>query len=119
MSTKQINELALDFKAELVSNLERENKVLHKQVQELKHQLAQRTLGHHMTPEELVCIEQIGILHNRSSQRELSLEEVKKLDLLIKNLRLIKEQSTENVANAQWRDVSEDALVAIASKSES
>lgn len=115
----EVKEMALDFRAELVTNLERENTDLKKQVEELKHQLAQKVLGH-ITPEELVCIEQIKILQNRSAQRELSLEEVKKLDLLIKNLRLIREQSTENVTNAQWREVfSEDALVAIASQSES
>lgn len=113
------SELVPEFKAELITNLERENTALKKQVQELKHQLAQQSLGHLTTPEELVCIEQIEVLRNRSAQRELSLEEVKKLDLLIKNLRLIKEQSTENVATAGWRDVSEDALVAIASQSES
>lgn len=119
MSVKEIKDLALEFRADLVVNLERENKDLKKQVEQLKNQLAQQTLGHHVTPEEIVCIEQIEVLRNRSAQRELSLEEVKKLDLLIKNLRLIKEQSTENVSSPKWRDVSEDALVAIASKSES
>ena len=71
-----------------------------------------------LTPEELICIQQIRILQNRSDQRELSLEEVKKLDYLIKNLRLIKDESTQNLASTSYRDVTEEDLVAIASQSE-
>lgn len=69
------------------------------------------------TPEEIICIEQIEILKKTSKLREFTLDEVKRLDLLIKNLRLVKEQSTENVATPKYREVTEADLVAIASSS--
>lgn len=120
MAVKEVKDLAIEFKAELLTTLERENSDLKKQVEQLKNQLTQQVLGNQITPEELVCIEQIRILQNRSAQRELSLEEVKKLDLLVKNIRLIREQVTENPTTPKWREVFPEAdLVAIASKSES
>lgn len=63
--------------------------------------------------EEFICIEQISILKERSRTKELDINDVKKLDLLIKNLRLIREQSTSKVDTA-IRDVSEIDLLAIA-----
>lgn len=93
----------------LISNLQKENKELQEQIVVLK-----KLIEKDISFEELICLKQIEILHNRSIQRELSLEEVKKLDLLIKNLRLIKEQSTENLATPRYRDVKESDLVAIA-----
>lgn len=63
--------------------------------------------------EELICIEQISILKERSKKLELDINDVKKLDLLIKNLRLIREQSTSKVDTAM-RDVTEVDLLAIA-----
>lgn len=47
-----------------------------------------------ITPEEAVIESQIQIIQDRSYNQELTLEDVKKLDLLIKNKRLVKEQST-------------------------
>ena len=71
-----------------------------------------------MSAEELICIEQINILRTRSSQRELNLDEIKRLDILIKNLRLIREKSTEVIDTKRYRDVSEVDLVAIATREE-
>ncbi len=68
-----------------------------------------------ITPEEIILAEQISILQKVSKGREMTLDEVKKLDILIKNHRLVKNQSTENT-NAEFRDVSEADLVAIATK---
>ena len=64
--------------------------------------------------EELICIQQIKILRERSNTRELDINDVKKLDLLIKNIRLIRSQPTDNI-NASYKDVSEEDLLAIAS----
>lgn len=63
--------------------------------------------------EEFICIEQIKILKDRSRERELDINDVKKLDLLIKNLRLIRSQPTENTSSTV-RDVSEVDLLAAA-----
>lgn len=73
-----------------------------------------------LLPEELICIEQINILHNRSSQRELTLEEVKRLDLLVKNLKLVRDMANQTIDYSGPRDVggSEDDLIAIARQSE-
>ncbi|MDW8347318.1 MAG: hypothetical protein RML94_10205 [Bacteroidia bacterium] len=69
---------------------------------------------HRISSEELICMEQIEQLKFASSKRELTLEEVKKLDLLVKNLRLIREQSTQ-VIDLTTEGVSEDELIRIAS----
>jgi hypothetical protein len=98
---------------ELIDKLLEENAILKQKLSSLEH-VALSTIG--SSPEEIVCLEQIARLKERSHTRELSLDEVKRLDLLIKNLRLIKEQSTENVATAVYRDVGDAELVAIATK---
>lgn len=71
-----------------------------------------------ITQEELICIEQIDILKNRSSQRELTTDEVKRLDLLIKNLKLLRQESTVIMSSKGMRDVSEGDLLAIAQSEE-
>lgn len=63
-------------------------------------------------PEELICIEQIKILKDRSFQRELSLEEIKKLDLLVKNLRLIRQKNDDSERDVtDYTNMSEADLV--------
>lgn len=47
-----------------------------------------------ITPEERICIEQLELLSAKSSERELSLDECKRLDILVKNLRLIQSSPT-------------------------
>jgi predicted nucleotidyltransferase component of viral defense system len=71
-----------------------------------------------VSPEEMICIEQIEMLRNRSYGRELSLDEVKRLDLLVKNLRLIREQSTQVLNTTAYEHIKEDELLSIAAKSE-
>lgn len=111
-----VKDLAEHFNSKAIKE---ELEALRKENEELKKAVARfASLNETVTPEELICIEQIRILQNRSNQRELSLEEVKKLDYLIKNLRLIKERSTQNLS-VPFRDVTEADLVAIATQSES
>lgn len=43
-----------------------------------------------LTPEEALCLSQINILEERGRDKELTLEETKKLDLFIKNLHMIR-----------------------------
>lgn len=93
-----------------------ENKKLQEKLAHAESLLTSLSGVHKIAPEEMICIEQINVLHNRSSQRELNLEEVKRLDLLIKNLRLIREQSTQVIDSVVIRDVEETELVKIASE---
>jgi hypothetical protein len=67
-----------------------------------------------VSQEELICIEQIDIIKNRSSQRELTTDEVKKLDLLIKNLKLLRQESTVIMSKSSYRALPEDELLSIA-----
>lgn len=81
----------------------REISILKQKNAQLEHLLKQKTpsLVQELTPEEIICIQQIDRLHNASQTRELGLEEVKRLDLLVKNLKLIREESTIVVNNRQ------------------
>jgi len=104
---KELKEFA-KIQQDFIEKLIQENKNLKEKLLQLEN------VFNTPTPEEIICIEQIDHLKKLSKNRELTLEEVKRLDLLIKNLRLIKEQSTENVSTPKDRDVTETELVAIA-----
>lgn len=64
-------------------------------------------------PEEIICLQQIKRLEHMSNERQLTLEEVKRLDLLVKNLKLIREESTIVVNNRNSDKLGENELVAI------
>lgn len=67
-----------------------------------------------MSEEEIICVEQIRRLKAKSFERELTLDEVKRLDILVKNLRLIRGQSTDAIDHKDYSEVKEAELVAIA-----
>ncbi len=78
-----------------------------------------QSLIYELTPEEDICIRQIDKLQGKSNERELTLEEVKRLDLLVKNLKLIREESTIVVNNkGRSESMTEAELVAIARTSQ-
>lgn len=86
-----------------ITQLMHQNKQLQQEIEHLKALLAQSSSllpalspveKIIMTPEEALIEHQIELIRNRSFDRELTLEDTKKLDLLIKNKRLAKEQST-------------------------
>jgi hypothetical protein len=77
----------------------------------LKEQLGNKFLM--PSSEELICIEQIDLLKRASELRELSLDEVKRLDLLIKNAKILKE-SRNKEKEIDIDSISEEDLVAIA-----
>lgn len=104
---------------ELLEKFMRECTQLKKQLEHANELLKNNTSGlliGQLNEEELICVEQIKILKERSQTRELDINDVKKLDLLIKNLRLIRSQPTENSQEVPFRDVSEVDLVAIATR---
>jgi hypothetical protein len=86
----------------LVLVLKNENKALKETVSKLLEELnSTRNINHsglvtHLSPEEEICNFQIQQLQAVSRERKLSLEEVKTLDLLIKNKRLLSQKSTSN-----------------------
>lgn len=114
---KDLQEFATS-QQKLIEKLLLENKKLQDKTEHLEQVLASLTKlegsVQRITPEEIICIEQINLLHKRSTGRELSLEEVKRLDLLIKNLRLIREQSTQVIEATSYREVKEEDLVRLA-----
>ena len=71
-----------------------------------------------LTPEEEICIIQIERLQKLSNERALVLDEVKRLDLLVKNLKLIREESTI-ILNKNSDTLKEEDLVAIIRSSDS
>lgn len=93
----------------------REIAILKQKNAQLEHLLKQKSpsLVQDLTSEEIICIQQIDRLHNSSQTRELGLEEVKRLDLLVKNLKLIREESTIVVNNSHPERLKEAELVAI------
>ena len=104
----------------IVDKLQQENAFLKEKLNQLE-SFAKNgpSLGiQKVATEELICMEQIEILRNKSHGRELTLDEVKRLDLLVKNLRLSREQATQVVDTMDYQSVTEDDLVAIASQSE-
>jgi predicted nucleotidyltransferase component of viral defense system len=118
-----INDLKDQYKAaSKVKDLKEIAEVQHALIEKLQAEIAvlkQKTVSKpsvlRISSEEQICMEQIEILKNRSRDRELSLDEVKRLDILIKNLRLIREQATQVINTTEMSEFEEDALVAIAS----
>lgn len=99
----------------LINKLQQDIATLQLKNNQLEYLLKQNfSLSNKLSPEEMICMEQIDILRSASNNRELSLDEVKRLDLLVKNLRLIREQSTQVINSVDYNTVVEDDLVAIA-----
>lgn len=76
------------------------NEQLSKKINQLEELLTATTPKLAPIPiEQLICELQIKMLHDAAMNRQLSLEETKRLDLLVKNLYLTKGQATEIVSN--------------------
>lgn len=122
-----ITELTEGFQDAVI--LKAENERLIKVIEALRKELMEKTekLSHMETlmiktipafvkvsPEEEICEIQIQMLRSVSKDRELTLEETKKLDILIKNKRLSQEQSTVNMQARNVEEVSDAILLQIA-----
>lgn len=76
-------------------------------------QIIQPNPRHGISNEQIICEAQLTFLSKKASERELTLEETKKLDLLVKNLRLLQGKSTS--IEAEFRNISDESLLQIAS----
>lgn len=112
---EDVNQHYVSAQYQLINSLQKENDILKEKVAYLEQTLQNRIIpaAIPITEEELICIEQIGILKTTSDKRELSLDEVKRLDLLIKNLRLIREPSNKEASFTDYTNMKEADLVAV------
>lgn len=67
-----------------------------------------------LSPEEEIAEIQLNKLKEASKNRALTLEEARIYDLLVKNKRLSRKESTINLESSNYRDVSEADLIKIA-----
>lgn len=79
VSKKQLDLSALQQE---INQLRQDNSELRKKIDELSNVT--------VTPEEIICMEQISVLKGKSSVDELTLEETKKLDTYVKILSTIR-----------------------------
>ncbi len=64
--------------------------------------------------EEEISLSQLERLRQASKVRTLTLEEIRAYDLLVKNKRLVLDESTINLGKNQYRDVSDAELLKLA-----
>ena len=67
-----------------------------------------------VTPEEEIAQTQLERLRQAAKTRILTLEETRMFDLLVKNKRLVLDESTINLGKNQYRDVADADLLKIA-----
>lgn len=63
-----------------------------------------------VSDEEAICIEQIQRIKKYSSNRDLTPDEIKGLDVLVKNLRLIRGQSSRDTSDKLTKKTSKEEL---------
>lgn len=121
---KNVIDLSKDFQAnlpsiEFIDKLKDENRNLKQKVQQLEQMLmsTRESLALNVSPEEQICVKQIDSLNRISNDRDLTLEEVKKLDFLVKNLKLIRKEAN-NIVEMTAKDVTPDELLAILGENE-
>ncbi len=106
---------------ELINQLKQEIELVKQENDHLKQLLSSVPKGaiihsNPMDDEELICIEQIKKLKEQSRNRELTLDEVKKLDLLHKNLKIKRDNSIIDIKPTKQKSLSSDKLLAIVAK---
>lgn len=101
---------------ERIKNLEGEVAHLQQLLAANTHLIEDKNVTVIKMPELAICETQIQILQNRSLQMELTLEEVKILDLLIKNKRILLGEDTidGSVKKKSNKTYSDDQLIALA-----
>lgn len=117
--TEDVNVLSLKYQNEMLLE---ENKRLQEEINKLQLKIKQLQSGvTHVSDEELIANAQLERLKMKAMEQELTLEEIKKFDLLVKNKKL----SEANTASlpAEYKNLPEDIndseLLQIASLSSS
>lgn len=106
-----------------VERLSKENSALRAEVAHLKDLLTAtaplltKDVKIEVPKEQAACEIQLQMLHEKSKTRELTLEETKRLEILIKSLYLIKDKST-GITIDNSSSLSVDSLTEIASHGE-
>lgn len=111
-----------DAQYQLIHNLQNENTRLRDEVEHLKEALVasvplvNSVVKLEVPLEQAICEMQIAKMQRTAMDRDLTLEETKRLDLLIKNLYLAKGQSSTVVADYTKLppNMSEEALIEMA-----
>ena len=111
--------MSLQFKEslpslEFVDKLKEDKRLLLQRVRHLEEMLTttRESLVINVTPEEQICVKQLHTLNLHSNERELTLEEVKKFDFLVKNLKIIRKEANM-ILDVPAKDMSPDELLAI------
>jgi uncharacterized protein (DUF1800 family) len=112
VKVKEVKEIA-ETQNRIIEKLRAENEELKARLAALQ-QNKLANIGSKVPTEELICIEQIELLRAKSLGRELTLEEAKKLDLFVKNLRLAREQATQVIDTVDYQNLSQEELENIA-----
>lgn len=110
---KEVKDIAAT-QLKIIEKLQAENTMLKEKLSNAQSLPTIPNFGGRVSSEEMICIEQIEILKNKSVGRELTLEEVKKLDLLNKNLRLAREQATQVIDTMDYQSMSTEELEQLA-----
>jgi hypothetical protein len=101
-----------------IESLCAENEMLKEKLAQLEGFLKQNTslinVVNNVSDEEAICIQQITLLKNKSMNREMDLDEIKRLDLLVKNLRLAREKTERQAREPEYLPIKEADLVELA-----
>jgi len=105
-------------KTKNIVEINKELKILREENAQLKLMLKEKLEVENqrkVTPEEAICVTQIRFIYETSQDRELTLEEVKKLDLFVKNLKMIRGEIIELPKKNKVDGLSSTKLIEIAS----
>lgn len=98
--------------------LQEANSVLQKEIDEIKKSLPQPGQSAVekviVSPERALIEDQIAMIQARSYMKELNLEDVKKLDILLKHSKILKEQDSALDGKSKPVALSPDELIKIA-----
>lgn len=129
---KKVASLEKELKAtyKTIDKLLKDNKLKEEEISHLKSLLEknvpvliedkkpQQLIQLDLSPEEEIAEIQLNKLKEASKNRALTLEEARIYDLLVKNKRLSRKESTVNIENAAYKEISVIELMKVAGKSD-
>lgn len=114
---EDVNVLSLKYQNEMLLE---ENKRLQEEINKLQLKIKQLQSGvTHVSDEELIANAQLERLKMKAMEQELTLEEIKKFDLLVKNKKLSEANSSAIPANYERlpENIDDESLLQLASQS--